>query len=420
MKKLLFIVLGLFLHSIAFAQSGDPELSSWLLNTSGITGYNGLPANVQKVQYSQNYVYISSSGIPAYTIGPWPGDPNQASDQNFVFQIPRNPAEETGTKTSTPLGTIGVFINGVALFNAKDAHTYNNDGTWHRNAVVVEASSFDKCLGHPQMQGVYHHHQNPGCLYKADSTKHSPILGYAFDGYPIYGPYGYANSNGTGGIKRMVSSYQLRNMTSRTSLPDGTQLTSSEYGPDVSSQYPLGYFIEDYKYVAGSGDLDQYNGRFTVTPEYPNGTYAYFVTINADGSSAYPYIIGPQYYGVVDRTDIKTQGHITINETVQDYTTSTAIKPDQPSGKFTYSLMQNYPNPFNPTTVIRYSLPSSQQVKLEIYNMLGQLVETLVNKQQPTGSYAVNFDADRFNSGMYFYRLTAGNYTKTMKMLLLK
>ncbi|HKI44602.1 MAG TPA: YHYH protein, partial [Balneolales bacterium] len=175
MKKLLPVLLVLFVTGLSFGQSSDPILSSWLLNTTGVTGYNGLPANVQKVQYSQDYVYISSSGIPAYSIGPWPGDPNQASDQSFVFQIPRNPTEETGTKTFTPLGTIGVLINGVAIFNAEDAHTYNNMGIWHRNAVVVEASSFDTCLGHPQMQAIYHHHQNPGCLYKANSTNHSPI-----------------------------------------------------------------------------------------------------------------------------------------------------------------------------------------------------------------------------------------------------
>ena len=316
MKKIIPFILCLAFIGFAFGQSNDPVLTSWLLNTFGITGYNGLPANVQKVQYSQNYVYVSSSGIPAYSIGPWPADPNLASDQHFVFQIPRHLKAQSGSKTDTPLGPIGVLINGVAVFKAKDAHTYHNDGIWHRNAVFVEASSFDGCLGHPQMQGVYHHHQNPKCLYTANQKKHSPIIGYAFDGFPIYGPFGYANSDGTGGIKRMVSGYKLRNITKRTSLADGTQLSPSQYGPDVSSQYPLGYFIEDYKYVDLTDDLDKYNGRFTVTPQYPNGTYAYFITINADGSSAYPYIIGPQYNGVVENTNIQTHGHVTINESV--------------------------------------------------------------------------------------------------------
>src|SRR5437764_8688635 len=86
----------------------------------------------------------------------------------------------------------------------------------------------------------------------------------------------------------MTSSYQFRNITLRQS------------GPNVSTTYPLGYFIQDYEYISGLGLLDQYNGRFTVTPDYPNGTYAYFATINASGNNAYPYIIGPSFYGVVD------------------------------------------------------------------------------------------------------------------------
>src|SRR5204862_109367 len=125
-------------------------------------------------------------------------------------------------KTSTPLGTIAVWINGLSAFNALDAMSYNNQNVWHQNAVVVEAPSFDACLGHPAPGGVYHHHQNPRCLYTADSTSHSPLLGFAFDGFPIYGPYGFANPDGSGGIARMRSSYRLRTIAQRTSLPDGT------------------------------------------------------------------------------------------------------------------------------------------------------------------------------------------------------
>jgi hypothetical protein len=295
--------------------SADPAVFSWKLNTTGVTGYNSLPADVQTVEFSASDVYVSCSGIPDYTIGPWPSDPNVAKDQGFVFEIPRVPIPETtSANTATPLGPIGVLVNGVAIFNAKDANSYNNAGVWHSNAVVVEAASFDSCLGHPEMTGVYHHHQNPVCLDAASATTHSAILGFAFDGYPIYGPYAFANTNGTGGIARMTSSYAARTYASnhRTTLPDGTALTASEYGPDVSSTYPVGYYVEDFAYTAGSGDLDQFNGRFAVTPEYPGGTYAYYVTIDAVGDSAYPYIIGPEYYGVVDTNDTQTQGHASV------------------------------------------------------------------------------------------------------------
>jgi hypothetical protein len=93
----------------------------------------------------------------------------------------------------------------------------------------------------------------------------------------------------------------------------------------------LGYYAEDYEYVKGLGDLDEHNGRFAVTPEYPNGTYAYYVTINADGSSAYPYTLGPTYYGVVATEDIGPHGgHVAISEPVTTY------QPGQSVAEFNY------------------------------------------------------------------------------------
>ena len=89
----------------------------------------------------------------------------------------------------------------------------------------------------------------------------------------------------------------------RHTLPDGTLLTPANHGPDVNATYPLGAHIEDYEYVANHGDLDEHNGRFCVTPDYPAGTYAYFITVDAQGNTEYPYIIGPTYYGVVEEAN---------------------------------------------------------------------------------------------------------------------
>ena len=122
---------------------------------------------------------------------------------------------------------------------------------------------------------------------------HSPILGYAYDGSPIYGPYAYSNYTGTGSLKYLASSY--------------TKLSGARVdGPNIS-QYPAGFFVEDFTYVPGSGDLDEYNGRFAVTPEYPNGVYAYYTTLSSDivndngnpfnGSRqpVFPYVVGNYY-----------------------------------------------------------------------------------------------------------------------------
>jgi hypothetical protein len=85
-----------------------------------------------------------------------------------------------------------------------------------------------------------------------------------------------------------------------------------------------------------------------------------------------------------------------------------------------FSLSQNYPNPFNPSTEIKYSIPKSGLVTLKVYNILGQEVATLVNQGQQSGSYTVNFDASRLASGIYMYRIQAGNFSQTKKMTLLK
>jgi hypothetical protein len=85
-----------------------------------------------------------------------------------------------------------------------------------------------------------------------------------------------------------------------------------------------------------------------------------------------------------------------------------------------YSLSQNYPNPFNPTTNINFSLEKSSNVTLEIYNILGQRVATLVNKYMQTGSYTFQFDASKLSSGVYIYRIEAGEFNSARKMIVLK
>ncbi len=206
----------------------------------------------------------------------------------------------------------------------------SGDGVWLRDAYFGEAQTFDACVGHQPPSGQYHHHASPVCLraqlndnielvrsartgpvYRetAGPWKHSPILGWAFDGYPIYGPYAFSDiSNASSPVRRMRSGFRLRTITERTSLPDwalpmhagvSQSLPAAQNGPKVSTLFPCGRYLEDYEYVDGLGDLDVYNGRFAVTPEYPQGTYAYFTTINEAGAPAFPYILGAQFYGGV-------------------------------------------------------------------------------------------------------------------------
>ena len=88
-------------------------------------------------------------------------------------------------------------------------------------------------------------------LYTINPAQHSPLIGFTYDGFPVYGAYGYANANGTGGITRIKSGYQLRNITARTHWADGTDVGD---GPAVSATYPLGYYREDYEWISHAGD----------------------------------------------------------------------------------------------------------------------------------------------------------------------
>lgn len=120
----------------------------------------------------------------------------------------------------------------------------------------------------PDGTSEYHIHCNPKCLYTASSSSHSSLIVFAFDGFPIYGQYGYSSANNSASsIKLMISSYKTRSISVRTALANGTVLSSTYYGPTINSTYPLGSYIEDCEYIANSGDLDAFNGRYCVTSE---------------------------------------------------------------------------------------------------------------------------------------------------------
>jgi len=108
---------------------------------------------------------------------------------------------------------------------------------------------------------------------------------------------------------------------------------------------------------------------------------------------------------------------VIISDVVQPLTTSSLQNQQPPSSIKNFSLMQNYPNPFNATTTISYQLSGTEQVRLTIYNTLGQVVTELVNKTQKAGNYRALFDASGRPGGLYFYRLRVGNHSKTGKMI---
>jgi hypothetical protein len=380
MKTHLFqwLVTG-FASLAANALGADPRLDSWFTPSSGkyarvyltdadknsgnavATWSRGnlsqsFPAycGVYEISSSANWVYLRTTGLGSHVMGPWYA--NAARSQLFMnvpkssatlFRIPRAP-QVTANKTLTGLGAIGLFVDGVVMFDSRDAFSYVNstgnesnpgDGIWNRDAYINESITFDPALAHQPGNGQYHYHANALALrslirdnvlfdpatktYRENinnpAPAHSPILGWVRDGYPLYGPYGYSiPNNPTSGVRRMVSGFVPRNLNTpevanRATLPAwaaraqnrSASLTAQQYGPPVSAAHPFGRYLEDNDFLGDLGlasgtntfDLDEYNGRFCVTPEFPNGTYAYFTAINSSGAPAFPYNIGRQFYG---------------------------------------------------------------------------------------------------------------------------
>lgn len=153
------------------------------------------------------------------------------------------------------------------------------------------------------------------------SRHHSPILGWSYDGCPIYGPYGYSNLTG-GEIKCLTSGYQLLENSSR---PTG---------------YPLGFFVEDFVF-SNNGDLDEHNGRFCKTPEYPNGIYAYFCSINSEENGydtrysnyrrpVFPYVIGNTFKYVPNAFNFNASSNQDNIELTSNLTTRSYIRNTYP------------------------------------------------------------------------------------------
>jgi hypothetical protein len=449
---------SLLLGSVLSNAQLSPAITSWLQNTTIKGTYyvsgnpvavsNSILVNCQSVQYSSGNVYVTTTGVPAYATGPFlDGNPSNASNQNAIFKFPLVPTANTGTATATTGGNIGVFINGVALFDYRDGVSWNSTTNalcggpgnpacpggptaslpWNRDAILAEKGGFDCSKAHPAM-GNYHHHQNPSAfkldiavistictiydangLYSINASQHSPLIGYAYDGFPIYGAYGYKNLDGTGGIVRMKSSYQLRNITTRVTSPTGATVAA---GPVVSTTYPLGYFREDYEFISNpaSDYLDVHNGRFCVTPEYPTGIYCYFTTVDANWNSAYPYVVGPTFYGVYANRKVTS-----VTETTTTYSVSTGTGL---LNSFKESIdVTIFPNPSNDFIAVQYVGLNTENLTLELIDVTGKIVQKTTLNQ---GSAIAYLDTKTIYAGTYLVKITGANGALTKKIVITK
>ncbi|MEM8930709.1 MAG: YHYH protein [Acidobacteriota bacterium] len=215
---------------------------------------------------------IRANGIPDHLVGAFPngGNPHAIRTQTYVFRIPTRPAL-SGRITPLRLQDFGIALNGVP-FDPGAAEWYQGDrqGGWQYEALSgAIRPGFDDHHAHVQPSGAYHYHGLPRHLLDELGVvvgRHSPLVGWAADGFPIYALFGFTDGDRADSpVRELRSSYRLKagRRPSGGGAPGGTH---------------DGTFVADYEYVAGHGDLDECNGRRTVTPDFPKGMYAYFLT----------------------------------------------------------------------------------------------------------------------------------------------
>lgn len=217
---------------------------------------------------------IVADGLPDHSTGAFPNasNPNSISTQSYRFSMPTQPSVNSNA-TMAERYVFGVALNGV-IFDPATAEFWNRDRSsgWNYEAFGAQTQNLglDASNAHVQPNGAYHYHALPDALYERLANASGPtLIGYAADGFPIYGPLSYADANdASSGLVEMQSSYVLRSGT-RDSGPGGAF---------------DGTFTADWVYSAGSGTLDVCNGRTGVTQEYPGGTYYYVIT------DEFPYV----------------------------------------------------------------------------------------------------------------------------------
>ena len=278
-------------NQIVITGNGVPNYTPTILGFNVTDGWNtAVSGGLQTFKFSENNGGATGGN-----------NPNRIVVATETFRIPLNPVNNA-TATDTALGTVGVAVNGLPIYNPfEDA-----------NQTAATGRIFSGCCGHPQLTGVYHYHKYPTCLrflkgdvWQSEKEKcdeldsliasggHSPLIGFALDGWPVYGPVGWKDTNRAS--KLLKSSYTGAN---------------DAYG--------------NPSYVAASGDLDDCNGLVSPTPEYPEGIYHYVMSLEANTDGTVKREISP-YFGYDIRSTLNKHGLMPSGWT-NDTTYANALK----------------------------------------------------------------------------------------------
>ena len=238
---------------------------------------------------------LNGNGIPNHEVGTFPNsnNPNSISAQNVSKSFTLCPSiiYGTGLEVVGPAMAIAYALNSVKFDpatagrcnDAGECSLASGEGNWNIEALGHDTFDFGDDMNHAHVQpnGAYHYHGMPELLidFLGDNDGMT-LIGWASDGFPVYARYGYANpEDSQSQLKALTTSYRLKSQADKnrpntlTAILGGPNATNN-----INKPIPMGAFTQDYEYVEGLGDLDDCNGRFGATPEFPNGIYYYIVS----------------------------------------------------------------------------------------------------------------------------------------------
>ena len=309
MNDVLKLLLLLFILSCSKNEDSEEKNNS---NCSGDYSTAGILIDINKEIYNDdasvnNYSryswtsdsndrILSGNGIPNHEVGRFPNSDNPIAiteqNVNKRFTLCPEIITESGLEIVGPALAIAYALNSVKFDpatagrcnDAGECSLAKGQGNWNIEALGHDTFNFGDDMNHAHVQpnGAYHYHGMPELLMEfLGDNQGMTLVGWASDGFPVYARYGYLEANNSkSGIKSLTPSYRLKlepdanRPNILTALIGGT----GQGATNINTPIPMGAFTQDYEYVAGLGDLDQCNGRFGVTPEFPEGIYYYVVT----------------------------------------------------------------------------------------------------------------------------------------------
>jgi hypothetical protein len=338
--KLIFFLLFLNVCNDIHAQT-NPTIILWNISSNELKPDTNkqIKSNIQNVYFSADSVFVETNST--------------------IFKFPLQPIKDSNSFSNVTNNEIGLLLDGSLI-------------TKYNSSILL--STLDSNIIKKNKQ-------------------HSPIIGFAFDGFPIYGPFGFENGQFGDMITRLKSSYSLKHLKRRIYIKDGHKI---KYGPRVTKRNPLGNFANDYEFMQHSTNdyLDNHNGRFCKTPEYPEGNYCYFATLDSNMKSIYPFLTTPELYGKMQQN---TTNQIPTNTIKFSPETNEILRKHQQTNSVKIFFAEK-----SELIVVQSNGLINENLTIQLIDQNGKFIQETILYQGSTLAY---FDTQTLYNGDYTVKI---------------